>query len=311
MRIFTLLGALSLVMLSDLFVSVSLAQQDEQMSIYMYNPLYFNPAYAGSRDAISISAVGRFQWLNYKGAPRSQWLSVHTPLQAKALGVGMHLVNDKIGKRHRTAVYADVSTSIALDGRGEKRLSVGLSAGMDMLGFDFSNSVVNDVNDPYYGLSSSATKPNVGAGVYYYSDKHYIGISVPRVMKASMRTYEDYKKEIITQHFFLAGGYVFDISSVLKFKPSTLIKYTPKAPLTFDLNASLLSYERLWTGLLYRYNEALGVNVGILINNFTVGYVFDFPINGLMKYQSGSHEVFLQMDIDTQTRRHYLSPRHF
>jgi len=121
------------------------AQQDEQMSIYMYNPLYFNPAYAGSRDAVSIAAVGRFQWLNYKGAPRSQWLSVHSPLQAKALGVGLHMVNDKIGKRHRTAIYGDMSSSIALDSKGENRISVGLSLGMDVIGFDFSDAIVRSV----------------------------------------------------------------------------------------------------------------------------------------------------------------------
>jgi len=311
MKLVNLFCVCLLVFLACFVRKSAYAQQDEQMSIYMYNPLYFNPAYAGSRDAISVSAVGRFQWVNFKGAPTSQWISVHTPLQTKNFGVGLHMVNDKIGKRHRTSVYADASANIVLDRKGENRISVGLSLGMDMLGFDFANSVVKDVNDPYYGLKSSATRPNVGAGVYYYGERHYVGFSLPRVLKTSIRAYNDVIKEIGTQHMFLAAGYVFDINSVLKFKPSTLLKYTPKAPLTLDLNASLLSYDRLWTGLMYRYHESIGLNVGVIINNFTVGYVFDFPIHGLMRHQYGSHEVFMQFDIYTGTKRHYLSPRHF
>ncbi len=293
-----------------LSVSGVRAQQDEQMSIYMYNPLYFNPAYAGSKDAISAVAVGRFQWVNYSGAPRSQWFSIHAPLMFKSLGVGGHMVNDRIGKRHRTSVFADVSGSIQLSKTNQSRIAAGLSVGVDVMGFDFTNATVTDVNDPFYGMQVSTTKPNVGAGIYYYGNRHYIGISSPRLLEASIRTDQDLEKQINARHFFIAAGYVFDLNSVLKLKPSTLIKYTPKAPVTFDVNVSLLSYERLWTGLMYRFNESVGANIGIIIKDFTIGYVYDFPINGLIRYQSGSHEIFLQLDIRTK-KIPYTSPRYF
>ncbi|MCO5260907.1 MAG: type IX secretion system membrane protein PorP/SprF [Crocinitomicaceae bacterium] len=286
------------------------AQQDEQMSIYMYNPLYFNPAYAGSKDAISMTAVGRFQWIKFSGAPRSQWFSIHAPLLFKSLGIGAHLVNDKIGKRTRTSAFADISGSIKISKKREARLALGLSVGADIMGFDFTNATVNDVNDPFYGMKINTTKPNVGAGIYCYGDQFYVGISSPRLLEASIRTDMDLVKQINARHFFLAGGYVFNLNSVLKLKPSTLVKYTPHAPLTFDVNLSLLSYERLWTGLMYRYNESMGVNIGIIIKDFTFGYVYDFPINGLMNYQKGSHEIFLQLDIHTK-RIPYTSPRYF
>lgn len=293
-----------------LCVSGLRAQQDEQMSIYMYNPLYFNPAYAGSKDAISAVAVGRFQWVNYSGAPRSQWFSIHAPLMFKSLGVGGHMVNDRIGKRHRTSVFADVSGSIQLSKTNQSRIAAGLSVGVDVMGFDFTNATVTDVNDPFYGMQVSTTKPNVGAGIYYYGNRHYIGISSPRLLEASIRTDQDLEKQISARHFFIAVGYVFDLNSVLKLKPSTLIKYTPNAPVTFDVNVSLLSYERLWTGLMYRFNESVGANIGIIIKDFTIGYVYDFPINGLIRYQSGSHEIFLQLDIRTK-KIPYTSPRYF
>ena len=290
--------------------TVSFGQQDEQMSMYMYNPLYFNPAYAGSKDAISAVAMGRFQWINYKGAPMTQWFSVHAPLFFKSMGVGGHLVNDRIGNRSRTSVFADFSGSISINKKNESRLAGGLSVGVDVLGYDFTKSQVNDPSDPYYGQQFSTTKPNVGAGLFYYSKKHYVGISSPRVLEAKVSGVNNIVELANVRHFFVSGGYVFDLNSVFKLKPSTLIKYTPKAPVTFDVNLSLLSYEKLWTGIMYRFNEAAGVNVAYTVKGLTIGYAYDFPINGLRTYQSGSHEVFIQYDFKTK-KSVYTSPRYF
>jgi len=283
-------------------------QQDEQMSLYMYNPLYFNPAYAGSRDAVSFVALGRFQWVNFKGAPTSQWLSIHSPISNQRLGIGAHFINDRIGERKRTSAYADISSSITLNKNLDK-LSAGVSVGFDAMGYDFSSSQVIDQTDPYYGKVLSVTKPNLGAGIYYSGKKHYLGVSVPRLFQNKTQVNE-IVESITTKHFFIAGGYVFDLNSVLKLKPSTLIKFTPNAPITLDVNASLLMYEKLWTGIMYRYNEALGVNIVYTVKNFQVGYVFDFPINGLRTYQYGSHEILLQYDLQPK-HSSYHSPRYF
>ena len=294
-----------------LYSNSASAQQDEQMSIYMFNPLYFNPAYAGSKDAISAVAVGRFQWVSYPGAPKSQWFSIHAPLKFKSIGLGGHMVNDNIGRRTRTSAFVDLSGSIQLNKKNNSRLAAGISAGIDVMGYDFSDMVVNDKTDPYYGQQVSFTKPNVGAGLFYYGDKHYIGISSPRVLEERVTTSSQLINTLNTRHFFISGGYVFDLNSVFKLKPSTLIKYTSGAPFTADVNLSLLSYEKLWTGIMYRYNEAAGVNVAFTFKeSLTVGYVYDFPINGLMTYQSGSHEIFIQFDFLTK-KSVYSSPRYF
>lgn len=298
------------VIISFLFLLNTKAQQDEQMSIYMYNPLYYNPAYAGSKDAISMVAVGRFQWVNFEGAPNSQWFSIHAPLLFKSIGVGAHMVNDRIGKRKRTAAYADVSGSIQLSKNNQSRIALGLSFGADIMGFDFTNVTVNDINDPFYGQRISTTKPNIGAGIYWYGNRHYVGLSSPRLIEGKLEASEDIIKRINARHFFLASGYVFDANSVLKIKPSVLIKYTPHSPITFDMNLSLLSYERFWTGLMYRYHEALGINLGIILKDLTIGYVYDLPINGLRTFQTGSHEVFLSFDLYTK-KIPYTSPRYF
>ncbi len=286
------------------------SQQDEQMSLYMYNPLYFNPAYAGSRDAISTVAMARFQWVNFKGAPMSQWFSVHSPILHKAMGIGAHVINDQIGNRTRTSAYADVSSSIQVN-KNKDRIAVGLSGGFDALGYDFSNVQVNDLTDPYLGKVVNQTKPNIGAGIYYYGRKHFIGVSVPRLFESKIKDVNEVLHTLNSRHYFISGGYVFDLNSVLKLKPSTLIKYTPNTPITFDANVSLLMYDRIWTGLMYRYNESAGVNVVYHINpSFQFGYVYDFPINGLRTYQSGSHEIVLQYDFQPK-KSVYSSPRYF
>jgi len=288
----------------------SKAQQDEQMSLYMYNKLYINPAYAGSRDALSAIAIARFQWVDFEGAPKTQWFSIHAPILQKAMGVGAHVVNDQIGNRSRTAVFGDVSTSLALN-KKTSRIAVGLSGGFDMIGYDFSNTKIVDQTDPYYGAQYNVTQPNVGAGIYYYSDKHYFGISSPRILEVDNKSLDSVVGKLNTRHFFVSGGYVFDLNSVLKLQPSAMIKYTPNAPITIDVNASLLMYDQMWLGLMYRYNESMGVNaVYTLKNALSIGYVYDFPINGLRTYQTGSHEIFLRYDFKPK-KSVFTSPRYF
>ena len=286
------------------------AQQDEQMSMYMYNKLYLNPAYAGSRNAISAVAVSRFQWVGFEGAPNTQWVSVHAPLVRRYMGVGLHAINDRIGNRSRTSVYGDFCTSLPINNKSS-RISVGLSGGVDIVGYDFTNVQVVSTSDPYFGQVYSETKGNVGAGIYYYSDNHYFGISTPRILEAKSNVLDTIITNINARHFFVSGGYVFDINSVVKFQPSALIKFTPGAPITADINASLLLHEKLWTGLMYRYHESMGVNIFYEFKNtFGVGYVYDFPINGLRTYQDGSHEIIVRCDFRPK-KEVYTSPRYF
>lgn len=286
------------------------AQQDEQMSLYMYNPLYFNPAYAGSRQSLSAVGLARVQWTSFEGAPTSQWVSIHSPILFKSLGVGGHMVNDQIGSRKRTAAYLDFSAGIKLNNQNS-RLAAGLSVGFDAISYDFSDTQVNDPSDPYFGQQFSATKPNVGAGLYYYNDKYFIGLSSPRILEIKANDVNAIIETLNKRHFFLSAGYVFDLNSVLKLKPATLMKYTPNAPISVDVNVNLLMYDRVWTGLMYRFHESIGANIVVKVKEaLSVGYVYDFPINGLQTFQGGSHEFLLQYDFNFKNRV-YTSPRYF
>ena len=193
------------------------------------------------------------------------------------------------------------------------RLAVGISGGADILSYDFTQLNVNDPNDPYLASTYQTTKPNLGAGIYYYSDKHYVSLSSPRLIEASTTAgiVDTLAQKFNTRHFFLSGGYMFDLNSVIKLQPSLMTKYTPGAPLTVDVNMFVILYDQIWLGALYRYHEAVAANVMYNYKNtLSIGYNYDFPINGLRTYQYGSHEIFLRYDF-VRNKKSFTSPRYF
>lgn len=289
------------------------SQTEEQSSLYMFNPLLFNPAYAGSRGSISGVGIARFQWVGIEGAPMSQFVSLHAPVANQNLGLGLHASNDRIGARSRTSVFADIAYHLRLNKRGH-RLSFGMSAGVDWQVYDFNQLVTYDPNDPVYNYYASKVRPNFGAGLYYYGERHFIGVSVPRLLRNRLGDGVNIGEGLQRRHFYLTGGYVFKLNSVVDFKPSALVKVSENAPLTFDINANFLIMNTLWIGPMYRFNESVGVNVAVQIKeSVSFGYAFDFPYNGINAFRAnhrGTHEVMLSFDIRSK-KKPYLSPRYF
>lgn len=287
--------------------SISFSQQLQQSSLYMYNSLYYNPGYAGSRNTLSTTLIQRNQWVGFKGAPSSQFVSVHTPLKNRRLGIGLHVNNDIIGSRKKFSVYGDLAGSIVLN-KKEDRLSIGISAGLDNYQMNFASLYATDQNDQIASTNYSIIKPNVGFGVYYYGTKHYLGFSIPTLVENTTL-----ETSINKRHLVLTGGYVFKLNSVIDFKPSTIFKYVPGAPVSCDLNASFLAYKKFWVGGLYRLKEGVGLNLSLVINNLvTVGYAYDYPLNKLRTNQYGSHEFMILLDFSKfRNPSQIYSPRYF
>lgn len=285
------------------------AQQDPQSSLYMYNPLYFNPAYAGSRGSFNIAAVGRFQWVGMPGAPMSQFVSIHAPVRAQSIGLGLSVVNDRIGARNNTSIYGNFAFAVRLNKKAD-RLAFGINGGVDLYQYDFNSLTVTDPTDPIYTTNYFQALPNFGLGIYYYGERHYVGVSAPRILESSIAN-DPSSTALLARHFFITGGYIFKLGSMVQLKPSALVKITPNAPVTFDINANVFLYERFNVGLMYRFHESVGVNLGFTIKNFlTIGYAYDYPINDLRTNQFGTHEVALMLDIWSK-KRPYRSPRYF
>lgn len=289
------------------------AQTEEQSSMYMFNPLLFNPAYAGSRGSIHGVGIARFQWVGIEGAPMSQFVSFDAPVANQNLGLGFHLSNDKIGARNRTSAFADISYGLKLNKKGD-RLAFGMSAGIDWQVYDFNKLTTYDPNDPVYGYYASKVRPNFGAGLYYYGERFYAGVSIPRLLRNRLGKNAPIGEALQRRHFYVTGGYVFKLSSVVQFKPSALVKISENAPITFDINANFLLFNTLWIGPMYRFNESVGLNTAIQIKEFmSFGYAFDFPINGMSTFrtnQRGTHEIMISFDLKTK-KKPYLSPRYF
>lgn len=287
------------------------AQQDEQASFYAFNPLHFNPAYAGSRGNFSAVAAFRAQWVGIDGAPQTQFLSAHSPIKAKNMALGLDVCNDKIGARNRTSFYANYAYTLRFKNKG--KLNIGVSAGGDMMSVDFNKLKAKDPDETDYLSSFSATSFNVGTGLYYYTDRLYVGLSTPRVMESKLSNAGVVlSNTYIKRHYFLSGGYVIPINSITDLKTSFLLKMTPNAPITLDLNASAFFSKTWWVGAMYRFNESVGVNFAYQHKeSILFGYAFDFPINGLSTVKNlGSHEIMVTFDLNPKNKA-FGSPRYF
>lgn len=300
----------SIIILLLLVMVSGFAQQDSQYTHYMYNTININPAYAGSRGVTSIFGLHRTQWVGLDGAPTTNAFSIHSPIQNSRVGIGVSFVNDKIGASDQNNIAVDVSYTIPTSRYSD--LSFGIKASGDLLNVDYTKLSRYDLTDPRFQNNiDNAFSPNVGAGVYYHSDKLYLGFSVPNFL--SVKHFDDNKSAAFEErlHYYLIGGYVFDLSSEVKLKPSFLTKMVSGAPLQVDLSANVLFQDKLTLGLSYRWSAAATAMAGIqLTEGLLVGYSYDFDTTSLGNYNSGSHEIFLRFELFNVQRR-IITPRFF
>lgn len=284
------------------------AQQDAQFTQYMYNTITINPAYAGSRGALSIFALHRTQWVGLEGAPVTNTVSMNTPFNESNLGLGISIINDRIGPTQENTISADVSYSIHTS--ETFKLSFGMKATANLFSLDVNK--LNPVdNDPSLHDFNNKFTPNIGAGIYLHSDKAYVGFSVPNFIETNR--YNDNEVAIFKEkiNYYLMGGYVFTISDDIQFKPAGLLKITEGAPLQADISGNFMFMEKLTIGIAYRWSAAMNGMVGFQISEgLYIGYGYDLETTHLDKYNSGSHEVFLRYELFKNNTR-MTTPRFF
>lgn len=289
----------------------AIAQQAPQFTQYMYNTIAVNPAYAGSREALSIVALHRSQWIGFDGGPITQTLSIHTPLRNEKIGVGLSFVGDRLGYEKYNYIYADFSYTINIS--EQTKLAFGVKAGFTHYKLDEHLYYDPDVStDPYFQEKFTKWSPNVGAGIYLHQQKWYVGISSPKLIE------NDYNKTgenvaLEQSHFYGIAGYVFDLSKNGNFKmrPTALVKYTKGATPSYDATLSFLFYEKLWVGGSYRIDDSWGALVDFkIVDQLRIGYAYDYPISKIRPYTDGSHEIMLIYDFKYDKSK-YKSPRYF
>ncbi|MDG2432479.1 type IX secretion system membrane protein PorP/SprF [Flavobacterium sp.] len=284
------------------------AQQDAQFTQYMYNTININPAYAGSRGVMSIFALHRAQWVGLNGAPVTNTASINTPLNDSNLGLGVSIINDKIGPTDENTISADLSYSI---NTSEKfKLSFGLKATANLFSLDISRLNAVD-SDPSIRDYNNKFTPNIGAGLYLHSDKAYVGFSIPNFIESNR--YDDNEVAIFKEriNYYLIAGYVFDLDYNLKFKPALLTKLVNGAPLQVDVSGNFMFNDKFTVGVAYRWSAAVSATVGFQASDgLYIGYGYDLETTRLARYNSGSHEIFLRYEIFKRNNK-INTPRFF
>ena len=295
------------------------AQQDPQYTQYMYNTQVVNPAYAGNRDVLSFGLLYRTQWVGLEGAPETGTFTIDSPIGSlDNMGLGLTIVRDEIGPSIQTNVTADYSYTI---NTGESsQLSFGVKAGVDILDVDFSRLNISDPGDVFENNIDNKVSPQIGAGVYFNTNRFYAGLSVPNFLDTDHFDSSDLVDENgqSTQsstakdrlHYFFIAGYVFDLGENLKFKPATMFKAVAGSPLQADLSLNFLLFEKLTLGAAYRWDAALSALAGFqFTDQIFIGFGYDFETTDIEKYNGGSYEFMIRFDV-FKTKR-VLTPRFF
>lgn len=290
--------------------SYVLAQQDAQYTQYMYNTVVINPAYAGTRNVLSINGIHRSQWVGLEGSPRTQTLSVHSPM-GEQVGMGLNIVRDEIGPSIETYANVDFSYTLPLSNDGTK-FSFGIKGGFYSLNVDFTKLLIyNPTDAPIQNNNINKISPTIGVGGYLYSNKWYLGLSTPNLLKTDHYTNSSVSRATEEMHLYAIGGYVFDINPDLKFKPATLFKMVKGAPLSVDMSANFLINNKVTLGASYRLDAAVGALAGFQVSDqLMLGYAYDYDTTEIRGYTSGSHEFFIRFEFITRVRGN-VSPRFF
>lgn len=287
----------------------SFAQQDPQYTQYMYNTINVNPAYAGSREVLSVFGMYRTQWVGLEGAPDTGVFAIHSPLSER-VGLGATFTNDRIGIANESTISVDFAYHLPLS--ENYKLALGIKGSAHLLNLEYSKLNLYNPNDPTMQEDiSNRFSPNVGAGAYLYSDRFYLGLSVPNILQTDH--YDDNVQSTAAErmHGYLITGYVFDLGESLKFKPAAMLKAVKGAPLQLDVSGNFLFFEKLTLGAAWRWSAAISGLAGFQVNeNWFIGYAYDAETTKLANYNSGSHEIFLRYEFTKKSER-IISPRFF
>lgn len=288
------------------------AQENPLFSQYMFNGLVINPAYTGSHESMTATAAYRAQWTGLEGSPQTQVASVHSPWKMSRSAMGGVFVHDRIGVTNQYTVYGTYAYRIPVSEHA--KLAVGAQVGVTYYQSNLSDLVIvtpGGQPDPAFAQNDSRYLPALGIGVYYYSKKSYIGMSLPQIINNRWENQDALAKARQTRHYFIAAGHVFDIGQNYKLKPNVLLKWVEGGEFQFDLNANLFIHDVVGVGVSYRLDDSFD----ILLNwNITpqlgLGYSYGYPISSLASTQYGTHEIVLNYRFK-HSKHIIFSPRYF
>lgn len=271
------------------------AQQDVQYSQFIFNKMAFNPAYAGSKEAMTLGALYRHQWQGIEGAPRTFSAFAHAPFLNNRCGAGLAVTSDQIGMIDNSYIDLNYAYRIAL--KKETVLSIGLLTRFEYSQVDWFRAQTIDLGDDMIPVETSQTGVNFGLGTYLSSKNYYVGLSVPSLLKTNLYSDEFFGINEISRFrsYYLMGGVIARVGDNVLFKPAMMISYNPNAPFELDLNASFLFMNAFWLGATYRLGDSVDAVLQYqFTQQFKLGLATDFTLSELRDYTTGSFEVMLE-----------------
>jgi type IX secretion system PorP/SprF family membrane protein len=291
------------------------AQQTATYSQYMFNGLAINPAYAGSHEALSVTALGRFQNVGLSGAPNTQTFAAHTPLINSRVGIGLLVIHDELSVIGQTGVHFSYAYRLPVK-RDKATLSFGLQGGISMYRAEYSklelfNSPQNGSPDPVFVNDIRDSRPNIGAGVFYSSQTSYLGLSMPAMLNNVFDRGTNFTTVYQNVPLILTGGHVLTLNRMFKLKPNFLFKLVDGQPVEFDINANMLFDEVLWFGLSYKSSKQVIMITQFKINDqLQFGYSYTISAGPIRTVELGSHEIMVNYRF-WFNKKGVISPRYF
>lgn len=275
------------------------AQQDPQYTQYMYNMSMVNPAYATDSGNINFGALYRAQWVGSEGGPTTGTFFAHSPL-AKKVEAGLSIIHDEIGDVVKeSSVFADFAYVLKIN--ETNKLSFGLKAGATFFSTNFNGFIYSDeLPDPAFANNLSKVFPNVGVGTFYFGENYYVGLSSPNLLTTKHLERQDgvLMTGVETIHYFLTGGYVFNLNENLKFKPAFMARSASGVPLAIDITSNFLINNKVELGVGYRVGDAVSGLANFRVTpDLRIGYAYDYTLSNLGRFSSGSHEIMVLFDI--------------
>lgn len=287
-----------------LFVGIGnmMAQQEPMFTQYMFNSLTINPAYAGTTETLNLNTLTRLQWVGLEGSPKTFSLTAHTPIEGRKIGLGITLVTDEIGPVNNT--FFTINYAYRLRVTDDLTLSMGLKGGISSYTVGLTDLSVIDPEDPQFQSNEKKISPNLGFGFYLYGDQYYVGFSAPKLIQTTVDDEYATDENQLKRHYFIVGGYNWQINSEWLLKPSLLTKIVAGSPVSNDITVQGLYNDLVGAGIMYRIGDAAGLFVfGKVYKELQVGYGYEYSLNGLSGINSGTHEIMLTYDFDVTKER--------
>lgn len=260
---------------------------------YLVNKFSISPAYAGTEESFESYMTYRKNWIGYKDAPESEFISINGPIQKS--GIGAYIVNNRAGIFRNNLVSLSYAYHVKIN--ENQKIHMGLSAGYLYSSIDFSSIANKDIIDPVIGdyRFSEGSAFDAAFGLAYQFRQLHVGITLPRLLESKINNQYVTDKTIYTlsrsYRFHVTNS--FSLDNDVKLEPFLILSKTSSSSVFFEVAAMCKYKNRLWAGVNYKKSNAIGLFVGLVYNRFVMNFSYEGGFSGPISKTPGTYEVTL------------------